>query len=142
MADDHRRAGAVRLFSIVNGLTLLGVLLQAVWAGEFIDRTERGTWITVHEIGAFVVVVLALTTALAAVSLRRAHAALTPGAIGLLVLIVAQTAIGEVITKSGATPLIAAHVTIAMLIVALGTYLSTAGAQLRRSPPHSAGLAR
>jgi len=34
---------AVRIFSMVNGLTLLGVLLQAVWAGQFIDRAERAT---------------------------------------------------------------------------------------------------
>ncbi|MGH3771502.1 MAG: hypothetical protein ACRDRW_08925 [Pseudonocardiaceae bacterium] len=142
MTDDHRHAGAVRMFSIVNGLTLLGVLLQAVWAGEFIDRAERGTWITVHEIGAYVVVVLALATALAAVRLRRAHSALTLGALGLLVLILAQTGLGEAITRSGASELIVAHVPIAVLIFGLGIYLSSAGAHLRRSSlPHSAGSA-
>jgi uncharacterized membrane protein YhaH (DUF805 family) len=128
----HPSPGAVRMFSIVNGLTLLGVLLQAVWAGAFIDRAERATWITVHEIGAVVVVVLAVATAVTAVMLRRAHSALPTGALSLLVLIVIQTGLGEAITKGGADGLIVAHVPIAMLIFGLGVYLSSAGARLRR----------
>ncbi|MGH3764555.1 MAG: hypothetical protein ACRDTX_05315 [Pseudonocardiaceae bacterium] len=126
--------GAVRIFSILNGLTLLGVLLQAVWAGEFIDRAGQAAWITVHEIGAFVVVVLALATAgVALVALRRGSSALAFGALGQLVLIVVQTGLGEAITKSGAEGLIVAHVPIAMLVFGVGIYLSIAGAQLRRA---------
>jgi hypothetical protein len=118
----------------VNGLTLLGVLLQAVWAGEFVDQAGRGTWITVHEIGAFVVVVLALATAvLAALTLRRTYPALVFGALGQLVLIIAQTGLGEAITRSAADELIVIHVPLAMLIFGLGIYLSIAGAQLRRA---------
>jgi nitronate monooxygenase len=125
--------GAVRAFSVLNGLTLLGVLLQAVWAGEFIDRTDRAAWVTVHEIGAFVVVVLALVTAVvAAATLRRANSALALGALAQLVLIVVQTGLGEAITEGGVDGLIVAHVPIAMLIFGLGIYLSIAGAQLRR----------
>ncbi len=124
--------GTIRAFSILNGLTLLGVLLQAVWAGEFIDRHGRHNWLAVHEIGAFVVVVLALATALAAVALRRASSAVTFGALGLLVLIVVQTGLGEAITKSDANELIAAHIPIAVLIFGLGVYLSGVGARLRR----------
>lgn len=132
-AKDHPSAGAIRIFSILNGLTLLGVLLQAVWAGEFIDRAGQSAWITVHEIGAFVVVVLALATALAAVTLRRAHSVLTLGALGLLALIVVQTGLGEAITRAGARELIVAHVPLAVLIFGLGVYLSSMGARLRRS---------
>jgi hypothetical protein len=132
-AENHPSAGAIRMFSILNGLTLLGVLLQAVWAGEFIDSSGRSAWITVHEIDAFVVVVLALATALAAVTLRRAHSALTLGALGLLVLIVVQTGLGEAITRAGARELIVAHVPIAVLIFGLSIYLSSMGARLRRS---------
>lgn len=133
-AEDHRRAAAIRVFSVFNGLTLLGVLLQAVWAGEFIDRAGQGAWITVHEIGAFVVVVLALASALAAVALWRAHSALALGACGLLVLVVVQTGLGEAITRAGANELIVAHVPIAILVFGLGIYLSIMGARLRRSP--------
>ncbi|MGA9309236.1 MAG: hypothetical protein WBV74_02565 [Pseudonocardiaceae bacterium] len=124
--------GAVRIFSILNGLTLLGVLLQAVWAGEFIDRHGRHIWVTVHEIGAFVVVVLALATAVAAIALRRASSALTFGALGLFVLIVVQTGLGEAITKGNANELITAHIPIAVLIFGLGVFLSGVGARLRR----------
>jgi heme A synthase len=126
-------SGVVATFSALNGLTLLGVLLQAVWAGEFIDRRGQQAWVTVHEIGGFVVVVLALASAVVAVMLRHAHSALTIGALGLLVLIVVQTGIGEAITKGEANNLLVAHVPIAMLIFGLGVYLSGAGARLRRS---------
>ncbi|MGH3783087.1 MAG: hypothetical protein ACRDRO_21310 [Pseudonocardiaceae bacterium] len=125
--------GAVRIFSILNGLTLLGVLLQALWAGEFVGRLGRHDWVTVHEIGAFVVVVLALATAAAAVALRRASSALTFGGLGLFVLIVVQTGLGEAITRGGANELITAHIPIAVLIFGLGVYLSGVGARLRRS---------
>lgn len=125
---------AVRTFSVVNGLTLLGVLLQALWAGAFIDQTGRETWVTVHEIGGFVVVVLSLVAALVAiVMLRRADPALTFGAVGLFVLIVVQTGLGEAITKAGRQELIVSHVPLAMLIFGLGIYLSIAGARLRRA---------
>jgi ABC-type uncharacterized transport system permease subunit len=134
LADHHPRAGAVRIFSIFNGLTLLGVLLQAVWAGEFIGRAGQGVWISVHEIGAFVVVLLALASTLAAVTLRRAHPGLTLGACGLLVLLIVQTGMGEAITKAGTNELIVAHVPIAVLVFGLGVYLSSMGARLRRSP--------
>jgi len=118
----------------LNGLTLLGVLLQAVWAGEFIGRHGgRQDWVAVHEIGGFVVVVLALATAVAAVALRRASSAVMFGALGLLVLIVVQTGLGEAITKSDANELIAAHIPIAVLVFGLGVYLSGVGARLRRA---------
>jgi heme A synthase len=134
---------AVRLFSILNGLILLGVLMQAVWAGEFIDRAGRDAWITAHEIGAFVVVVLALASAvLASVSLRRTHSALAFGAVALLALIIAQTGLGEAITKGSADELIVLHVPIAMLIFGLGVYLSSLGARVRRSAAHAAGDSR
>jgi len=125
---------AVRIFSMVNGLALLGVLLQAVWAGAFVDQAGRELWITVHEIGGFVVVVLSLVAALVAIAmLRRASAGLTFGAVGLFVLIVIQTGLGEAITKANRQELIVSHVPLAMLIFGLGVYLSIAGARLRRA---------
>lgn len=125
---------AVRTFSMVNGLTLLGVLLQAVWAGLFIDRAEREPWVTVHEIGGFVVVVLSLATALLAIALlRRADSALTFGAVGQFLLLVVQTGLGEGISKAGSQELLVSHVPLAMLIFGLGVYLSVASARLRRA---------
>jgi hypothetical protein len=133
-STDRLAPGAVRFFSIVNGLTLLGILLQAVWAGAFIDRPGANTWITVHEIGGFAVVVLALiTAALAMTATRRAGSALTVATLSQLVLVVVQTGLGEAITKSGSDGLIIIHVPLAMLIFGLGIYLSSAGARLRRA---------
>lgn len=124
------------------------MLLQAVWAGASIDRTDRAAWVTVDEIGAFAVVVLALGTAVvAAATLRRASSALALGALAQVVLIVVQTGLGEAITEGGADGLIVAHVPIAMLIFGLGIYLSIVGARLRRSgeavaePGQSEGVA-
>lgn len=125
--------GAVRIFSIVNGLTLLGVLLQAVFAGEFIDRFGPSPWIKLHEICGYAVVLLAVITAVAAIALRRASSALTIGALSQLMLIVVQTGLGEAISKAGSDELIAIHVPLAMLIFGLGIYLSSAGARLRRA---------
>lgn len=125
--------GAVRIFSIVNGLTLLGVLLQAVFAGEFIDQFGPSPWIKVHEICGYVVVLLAVITAVAAIALRRASSALTIGALSQLMLIAVQTGLGEAISKAGSNELIAIHVPLAMLIFGLGIFLSSAGAQLRRA---------
>ncbi|HET9253666.1 MAG TPA: hypothetical protein VFO16_00510 [Pseudonocardiaceae bacterium] len=131
---DRISGAPVRIFSIVNGLTLLGVLLQAVWAGEFIYLPDKGIWLTLHEIGGFAVVVLALVTAvLAGTGLRRASPALAIGALLQFVLIVVQTGLGEAITKASSDGLIVIHVTLAMLIFGVGIYLSIAGAQLRRS---------
>lgn len=120
------------MFSLLNGVTLLGVLWQAVSAGEFIESAEPSTWITVHEIGGFVVVLLALASALAGLTLRRADPALALGAVGLFVLIALQTGLGEAIAKAGANGLTVAHVPIAVLIFGLGVYLSSVGARLRR----------
>ncbi|MFN2535054.1 MAG: hypothetical protein ABR528_07360, partial [Pseudonocardiaceae bacterium] len=79
-------------------------------------------------------VVLSLVAALVAiVMLRRADPALTFGAVGLFVLIVVQTGLGETITKAGRQELIVSHVPLAMLIFGLGIYLSIAGARLRRA---------
>jgi hypothetical protein len=67
-----------------------------------------------------------------AVALRRASSAATLGALGLLVLIVVQTGLGEAITKGDANEMITAHVPIAVIIFGLGVYLSSVGARLRR----------
>lgn len=119
------------------------VVASAERVGEFIDRTGRDDWITAHEIGAFVVVVLALASAvLAVVALRRTHSALAFGAIALLGLIIAQTGLGEAITRGSADELIVLHVPIAMLIFGLGVYLSSLGARVRRSAARATGTIR
>lgn len=126
-------AGAVRAFSILNGLVLLGVLLQGVWAGEFIGRTDGPDWLRLHQITAVVVVILALAAAILALATQRHHRAIATGSAGLFVLLVIQTGVGQAISDGGEHALIAVHVPLAMLITGLGVYLSIAAARSRRS---------
>jgi hypothetical protein len=42
-------AGPVRGFGILNGLVLLGVLLQGVWAGEFMGQMGGPDWVGLHQ---------------------------------------------------------------------------------------------
>ena len=97
------------------------------WPDRYIACTLR------NRRRSFVVVVLALATALTTIALRQAGSALTVGALSQLVLIVVQTGLGEAVTKLGWDGLVTVHVPLAVLIFGLGTYLSSVGARLRRS---------
>lgn len=125
--------GAVRAFSIINGLVVLGVLLQAVWAGGFIGETGGADWRSMHQITAYIVVLLSLVVAILAGAALRRHRGLLVGSVVMFVLLVIQTALGD--ASGGESPriLVAAHIPLAMLIMALGVYLSIAGARARRS---------
>lgn len=130
---NNRTAGASRAFSILNGLVLLGVLLQGLWAGGFIGRLGGAGWLQLHEVTAIVVVILALAAAVVAVVTRRHDRALTGWSAGLFALLVIQTGLGEAISEGGARTLVAVHIPLAMLIMGVGVYLSIAGARSRRS---------
>ena len=58
-----RRPGSTA-FTVLVGLTTLGVLLQGLWAGLMVPVGEggkyRGTWVEIHGHGADVTIVLAL----------------------------------------------------------------------------------
>ncbi|MBO0769964.1 MAG: hypothetical protein J2P35_00745 [Actinobacteria bacterium] len=126
-------AGAGRAFSILNGLVLLGVLLQGLWAGEFIGRAAGPDWLRLHQITAVAVVILALAAAILALATQRRHRGLVAGSAGLFVLLVIQTGIGQAISDGGEQALVAVHIPLAMLIMGLGVYLSIAAARSRRS---------
>ncbi|MGH3599746.1 MAG: hypothetical protein ACRDQH_05610, partial [Pseudonocardiaceae bacterium] len=68
--------------------------------------------------------------------------ALTFGALGLFVLIVIQTGLGEAISEGGSDGLVVVHVPLAVLIFGLGVYLSSLGARVRRSTARPAGTPR
>src|ERR1700688_598845 len=71
-------------FAALTGLTSLAILLQGVFAGEFIDHGAHGGWLNAHDVNGYVVVVLALATAVYAVMALRATA--RPLAVGSVVL--------------------------------------------------------
>jgi hypothetical protein len=126
------RSGPV--FAALVGLTTLAILLQAVFAGEFVDRSGRAGWLSAHNANADVTVALAVITAVyAIVVLRRRAPALMVGAIVLAVLVGAQTAIGHAITDNGDDGLLVIHVPLAMLVFGLAIWLSAKSRSLRRA---------
>jgi heme A synthase len=125
---------------VLVGLTSLGVLVQAVTAGLFVNQDGRDSWVDVHGVVADVTWVLALVTAAYAFHrLRRTHRTLFVGATALFVLALAQTGLGHLITDKGMDGLIVVHVPVAVLLFGLATWLSVATSRLRRQAPDPYG---
>jgi hypothetical protein len=121
------------IFAALTGLTALAILLQAVFAGEFVDHTRAGSWLSAHNTGAYVTIGLAVVTAAYALALlREAARALAIGAAVLAVLVIAQTAIGHAITSGGHDGLLVIHIPLAMLVFGLAIWLSVKSRGLRR----------
>jgi ABC-type uncharacterized transport system permease subunit len=122
------------IFAALTGLTALAILLQAVFAGEFVDRANKGGWLSAHSANAIVVVALAVITAVYAfVALREAARALVIGAIALAVLVIVQTLIGHEITDDSHDWLLVIHIPLAMLVFALTIWLSVRARVARRA---------
>ncbi len=119
-------------FSLLNGLTVLGLLLQAVWAGQFIGNRNAHGFVSAHEMTAFAVGVLALATAVMAISKLRRNPTILMGSIVQFLLVLALIAIGEMLKSSYSATLVGVHVPLAVFVFGLGIYLSAAGARLRR----------
>ncbi len=122
------------IFASLVGLTALAILLQAVFAGEFIQRGTHSSWRSAHDVNADVVVGLTVLTAVfALVRLRAAARSLAIGAVVLAVAVIVQVVIGHAITQSNDDGLVVVHVPLAMLIFALTIWLSVRARTLRRS---------
>lgn len=136
-AVTHQRSstGALRAFSILNGLALLGVLLQGLSAGGFLGHVGGADWLGLHQITAPVVMICSLAAAVVAVAALRHHSGIAWWSAALFVLLVIQSALGAASSESGQRALLAVHIPLAMLIMGLGVYLSIAGARARRSAP-------
>jgi hypothetical protein len=139
----------VRAFPGLVGLTSLGIVVQSVMAGVFLqadgNRDAYSTWITAHGVGADVTTVLAFLAVVAAFVEFGRRSALTYGALALLVAIVAETLLGHLINGSiGGSDhdsLTIIHIPLGMLILALATWLSvrSAGMSRARRAERSAG---
>lgn len=131
---DQRPAGPSRMFTALAALTALAILIQAVLARQFIDRTGRGGWIDAHALNADVVAVLAiLTAAYSMAAMRRTARHLTVGSCVLAILVIVQLVIGYAITDQNDDGLIALHVPLAMLIFGLSVWINVRGMAARRS---------
>lgn len=117
--------GRSPLFGAVTGLLALDVLLQGLWAGMFLETdgqrdTAKG-WITVHNVGGALGILLALVAV--AIAYRQLHnRPLAIASAVLAVLLVAEYGIGQAISggQDGLTPV---HIPLALAIMALATWL-------------------
>ena len=125
---------SLRLFVMLVGITTLGILLQAVTAGEFVSQEGRDGWITVHDGIADATILFSLVTAIVGlVAVRRVNAALAWTSLILFVLLVAQTVTGHLITDAKLDNLIGLHVPLAFIVFAAAIWLSLRSAMVRRS---------
>ena len=110
------------VWSALVGLTSLGVLLQALWAGLFLrPGTDGGTWYSVHQHGAEATVTLGAVATVAAVAWLRHRRDLLVGTALLLVLLVVEYALGR---AGGGS--VAVHVPLAMVLMVLAVWLPMA----------------
>lgn len=127
-------SAGIRIFNALAGLTTLAIFLQSLSAGMLMAQrgtSAAATWTGVHGGVAWIAIGLALATAVVAiVRLRSSAADLMWAAIALVVLLVAQTGIGQAIGSVRA--LVAVHVPLAFVIFALTVWLSVRGAMTRR----------
>lgn len=128
MADATTTTAARRAHpahSALVGLTTLGVLLQALWAGLFLRGSDDAdTWVTVHQHGAEATVALALLATVAAFVWLRSRVPVLVGTTLLFVLLLAEMFLGMAIEDSRGA--VAVHVPLAMLIMGLAVWLPTA----------------
>lgn len=124
---------AFRWLAALTGLTSLGVLIEAVFAGQFVSQDHRDSWIAIHNMTANVVLLLALATMVVAIiALRRALPAIMWGSVALFVLLVVQTVLGNLITEAHVNGLIGVHVPLAVIIFGLTVWLPIATTGARR----------
>lgn len=114
-----------RIYSVLIGLTSFGVLLQAVWAGIFLehDGNRPDKWINVHARGAEVCIGLAIVALIAAAIWQRHRTDLLIGTGLLMVGLILEAYLGGRITDDGDDTLTAIHVPLAMAIMGLAVWL-------------------
>lgn len=131
MAETQTAPAGIRVFNMLAGLTTLAIFLQAISAGLFMSLRDAGKpWVGVHDIVAYVAILLAVVTAIVGiVTLRASAKGLMWGAIVLAVLVIAQVGVGQSIDQ--VRGLVAVHVPLAFIVFALTIWLSVRGGVVR-----------
>jgi len=112
------------LYSGLIGLATLGVLLQGLWAGLFVQEGEdyKESWVEVHALdGEITIALAALATVAAFVLLRPRRKDLVVGSAVLTVLLVLEAYIGGEI--GGSPRLTAIHFPLALALMGLAVWL-------------------
>lgn len=121
-------------YAALVGLVALSILLQAVFAGEFIEPRSSGGWLNAHEANATVATALALISAIyATVLLRRVARSLVIGSFVLFLVLAVMAELGYAIHDSGDDNLTPVHVPLALLAFGLTIWLSVRARSLRRA---------
>lgn len=124
------RSPADLIFPVLSVLTTLAILVQAITAGQFVQRDGRDSWVTAHGVIADASWVLALLAAgVAFLRLRRRRPDLFRWSVVLFVLTLAQTGIGHLITDKGQDGWIGLHVPLAVVIFGLTGWLTLRSVQ-------------
>jgi hypothetical protein len=112
-------------WSALVGLTSLGVLLQGLWAGLFLRRGgDNGTWVSVHQHGAEVTVLLGVLAAVAAAVWLRSRRDLLMGTVVFAVLLVVELVLGMAIDDASGNVVV--HVPLALVLLGLAVWLPMA----------------
>lgn len=124
------------LFNVLLGLTALAVLLQALWAGIFLqhdgERDAASNWIDVHARGSEIAIVLALLATVVALIKLRHRKDLWIGTAALTVLLVLESYLGGLIRDNSKDGLTVVHIPLGMAIMALAVWIPMR-ARTRRS---------
>lgn len=117
--------GRVRspLYTALIGLSALGVLLQGLWAGLFIQEGSdyQKSWVEIHARGADVAIVLAVIATIVALVTLRSRLDLVIGSAVFTLLLVLEAYLGGIIGDH--SNLTAIHIPLAMGLMALSVYL-------------------
>ncbi len=115
------------LFNVLLGLTALAVLLQALWAGIFLqhdgERDAASNWIDVHARGSEIAIVLALFATVVALIKLRHRKDLWIGTAALTVLLVLESYLGGLIRDNSKDSLTVVHIPLGMAIMALAVWI-------------------
>ena len=130
------RARGNPVYGALIGLTTLGVLLQAVWAGIFLehDGNRPDKWVNVHAQGAVGTIVLAVLALAAALIWLRHRRDLVIGTVVLVIALVVEAYLGGRITHDGDDTLTAIHVPLAMAVMGLAIWLPFRARTARSTP--------
>jgi heme A synthase len=127
------------IFSTLSGLAGLAILLQGLWAGEFLQyhgtatQTQRDSWINVHARGGEVAIVLALIATIWALLRLRSRLDLLIGSAVLSVLLIAVAYVGGLISENNMDNLIPLHIPLALATLALAVWVTWQGLRARRT---------
>ena len=133
----NQARGRETLLCALVFLAGLGVLLQGLWAGIFLEhdgsRDAAGSWIDVHARGADISIGVACLAFVLSVLWFRRDSGLIAGLAAFIVVMFAESYIGGLIRDNGKDTLTSVHVPLAMAAMGLAAWLAARVWRMRRA---------